>query len=710
MSPEHRQSAAPVWFCAILALLLAALPSAAHAEDEAEQLIAASRQARAAKKPAESERLARQALEIADQDPENNQASKQGEAWNLIGLAHLESGDPAGSVEPLKKALAAFDREPERHEERILVVLFNLTLVHLEMKDFPAAATATKRRIATLEKTAPDSNVLIEDWLRLSRAFAEQQDFATARDAVTKGREIAARRDGPKSAIVANLNDRLADLWEQEKEYAEAETLYRESLEIRRELFADSAHEDVFNSLYRLGDNRRLAGDFKQALELFTQTDEKIARRNGPDSATRVDIVKLRRDAAKELGEAAIEADCQKLLDRLTKVGEWERTLPEIKDDLTPEQLAEADGKLTAALAAAREFGDESMPVFYAHFLRALWHQYKLEHEAAISEYDEALRLGRGIFGNDHPEVAKTHMRRAVSLQLLGRSAEAQVGYETAAAANIASGFADFQMQTVLAGRLTDLGLATNNAELAVLWFARERKLRADLRQPPDQFYGKRFNEVGVVHARQEDWTTAEEYFAAALAVLEPRLPPEAPLLATVRKNLAFAREQLAAAAAVVPRPSELPLVSDPLMSDPLNIERALPPPEFPDLPLKIPPLAALPPREPPQVPNDLAAEVFKFGVNVIIAMVIGAILGYHAWRRGYFPLTWLAAFVASCTTPIITACLLAALPDRRIHERRARERRRLAAQLREAAPLPTAAPASAVTTAGSLGDAETRG
>ena len=688
--PEKLTRLCRFYCCLALAVVLLAGANLAATEGEWEQLIASARQARSAQKLPEAERLAKLALTAAEQLPADTRANAQGESLNLLGLVSLESGDPAIAAENFVAAAAAFEKAGPPAREMLAVTRLNLGVAYSQQKKFKEAADAYRQRLAILEELlGPESPEIISDLDRLSKACTADKQYAEALALLTRAKAILAKKHGPKSEQVATVIDRLADVWEQQSDYAESETLYRESLAIRREIHADSAHEDVFNSLYRLGDNRRLAGDLKAAQELFAQTDQKMVQRYSADAVERVNLLKLQLEIAKTTGDAPLQAECERVLARLEKIAAWQQTLPPINSGLNPEQLAAADPQLTASLAAAREFGDESLPVYLALLPRARWLQFKGQFADALTAFDETLKVGKVVYGDQHPEVAAIHFLRGNTLEQLGRIDDAKAAYLLAVESNEKSGFAVPSTELAIVLRLATISSNTKHLAEAIQWYSRYRRVRSELGRPPDPELGQHLNELGVCHAALEQWPEALTCFNEALSILEARLPADAPLLGTVRGNLEFVRGKLPAAVL----PSESPLAPLPL-------------PPLPPVSIATRPTAST--TEPKT--GEAAGKAADFGIKALIAVAIGLIISWQAWRRGYWPTTWLLAFLATCTTPIISACLLAALPDRKIHRRREKQRRLLAQQLQSAGVVPAVLAKPVVAAqAGSLGDEQTR-
>jgi tetratricopeptide (TPR) repeat protein len=71
--------------------------------------------------------------------------------------------------------------------------------------------------------------------------------------------------------VATSLNN-LALLYDNQGRYDEAEPLYQQALELRRELLGDR-HPDVAGSLFNLGGLRYNQGRYPEALDLFLEAE-----------------------------------------------------------------------------------------------------------------------------------------------------------------------------------------------------------------------------------------------------------------------------------------------------------------------------------------------------------------------------------------------------------------------------------------------------
>jgi hypothetical protein len=204
---------------------------------------------------------------------------------------------------------------------------------------------------------------------------------------------------------------------------------------------------------------------------------------------------------------------------------------------------------------------------------------------------------------------------------------------------------------------------------------------------PEDAELGIALNRLGVCYTALDRWSEALPCFEQASTVLAAHLPADAPLLGTVRQNVEIARSKVPLTG---PQPDTTPGVASTTGSVRLA--------EAQNLGADAGGSAA----------SADAPPLVRLAISAILAFAIGLFISRRAWQRGYGSLTWFMAFLLSCSTPILTACVLATLPDRRRQRRREELQRWLEQELTTAGTMPTAT-ASALATSGSIGDAPTQ-
>lgn len=687
--PSRRRQACELGARVALVFALAAGAVRGADGDTYHQALAAARRARAERKTDEAVRLAQHAIAAAATLPADDQAAAMGEAGNLLGLIHWEADQSAAAVAAFERALAAHEQAGERTRADQATTLYNLAVVYTKQQQFERAASAYQRRLVLrAAQVGADSPELIADLDRLAGAYLAQQRYAEVEATLRRMRDIHEKTAGPQSEPVAQVLDALAGTLEKQERHADAEPLYRQSLAIRRQLRGDSAHEDVINSLFRLADNRRLAGDLPAAQDLFQQTDERLRKRYGPDAEQRRQTLQLRREVARQLADAAAQARCEQELERLDAIARWLGTAPQPQGGLDPAQAAAAEQEWARFVEAARAFGQPSQPVFTALYKAGRWQQLQERHPQALRLFEQALDVGRSVHGEHHPETAAIRLLQAESQRALGQRAEAATSYGQALAANEQSGFPDTTIELKILLRSAQLPFEGQQYANALPLYERYLRFHKLTGAPRNPELGLAMNQLAVCYTGLARWQEALPLFQEAVGVLEQHLPADAPLLATVRQNVEVARGRV---------PSPRPLTGAALAAESARITPGAP------LELQPPAIGADPPpvagADPP---------IGKMATAAVVTLLVGLFISRRAAQRGYRSLTWFVAFLVSCSTPILTACLLATLPDRRRELRREELRRRLEQELQTNGAASRALPPQTAQ-GGSLGDEETQ-
>jgi serine/threonine-protein kinase len=329
-----------------------------------------------------------------------------------------------------------------------------------------------------------------------------QAEYSRAESLQRSALDIRRRRGADDSTVGANLTD-LAYSLQYQGAYAEAESLFLQSLSISRRLYGEN-HQETATDLAHVGDVRWLRRDISGA-DSVTREALAIRRRLlDPDHPLVLSSMHTLAGLLQAQGRL-VEAESLQ-----TQVVEAERRVyggahPELATSLQQlEQILEDRGKYAAAesvlveaLAIRRQFLAPDHPETRA--LQAILGvlRYRMgDLRGAEAATREALRSDERSLGPDHPTTLTIRQNLGAILTGLGRTAEAEP-----------------LLLEALAGRRRALGDSA-----------------------PD--VGQTLRNIGVLRARQRRWAEAERAYRDAVAIEQRTLPPEHPWVSQAKSGL----------------------------------------------------------------------------------------------------------------------------------------------------------------------------
>jgi len=638
----------------LLFLGLVFLPFSISAEDYA-SLLQKGRTARIEKRYAEAVDLLAQARTAAGELSDDLKAAAIGDIANQQGMLALDQQQSEDAVKLFSDALTAYESLGEQRLKDQIVVLVNLTVAHRQQKHFAESIATLTRRQQLMEQAKFPPAEIVDNLDGIAGNYISLKDYVKADDVLERMQQLQAATHGGNSSEVAKIIDTRAGVAVDGKVVEKEEQLWKQALAVRTALHGGRAHEVMVDSHFRLAKFYVRQKRFDEALMEFQTADVQAARRYGRDSITRRALLVPIREIAKQQANEMVLKEAETLLARLDKIQAWAQNKPQLPAKATPEQIAAYDQQLQAhETLASEQFGEASQPVFEIWILQITSLQSQKEFEQALAISDKTLPTASSVFGADHPEVAATHFIRGDILRALTRVDEAKSEYQTADELNQKSGIAPVStlFQTKL--RLGQLAFERKDYPAALGFYTAYFAIRKQNAIAETGESGLAYNQLGVCQSHAKQYDQALASFQQAYAVLINHVPKDAPIIKTIGNNFeAVQAEAKKAAQAVEPPvtppmsnpPTELAEQTKPQISRETNNESAAK----------------------AQEAAKSTTSCWTLGFNLFLGLVVSRI----AWQRGYSSLYWFVAFWCSCTTPILTPCVLALLPNRREMRRR---------------------------------------
>ena len=334
--------------------------------------------------------------------------------------------------------------------------------------------------------------------------YRDQGRYSEAEPLYQESLDIRRERLGDRHPVVAASLNNLAELYRDQGRYGKAEPLYYESLNILRERLGDR-HPDVAQSLNNLAALYEIQGHYDEAESRFQESldiwREQLGERH-PDVARSLNNIAVLYVSQGRYGEA--ESRFQESL------------------DIWREQLGESHPNIARGLNSLA-----SLYMAQGRFLEA------------ESLYLESLDIKREQLGENHPSFA-------VSLNNLARLYRGRGHY----------GEAESLYREALAIRRQQLGerhpdVADSLDGLALLYLAQERFLEAEARSQEAlairrQQLGERhpsvsqsLNNLATIYRNQERLGEAELLYQESLDIAREQLGERHPGVATTFNNLA---------------------------------------------------------------------------------------------------------------------------------------------------------------------------
>ena len=337
------------------------------------------------------------------------------------------------------------------------------------------------------------------------RERGEYQDYKTEqalaieyfRKAIELQKELGLEMD-----LAYSLNN-LADLYESQGRYSEAEPLYMQALELRKRLLGEE-HADVANSLNHLAGLYEYQGRYSEAEPLYAQALALRKRLLGEEHA----------DVANSLNNLA------GLYESQGRYSEAERLY------------------MQALELRKRLLGEEHADVATSLHNLAFLYYVQGRYGEAESLYAQALALREHLFGEEHPDVTASLNNLARVYYAQGRYSEAEPMLVQALALR----------KRLLGEEHPRTAQSLNN--LALLYYAQGRyseaepmlvqalALRKRLLGEAHPDVATSLDNLALLYYAQGRYSEAEPIFVQALNICQQRLGVEHPKTVTIRENL----------------------------------------------------------------------------------------------------------------------------------------------------------------------------
>jgi len=452
-------------------------------------------------------------------------------------------------------ALTARDAAENRRAESQAVSQFlQDTLAAADPSVSAASADITLREVLDRAAERISAGALSEHTLRRTtlettignayRAIA-QYDAAEKhlRAAAESGRSLT-DRDG-RAAYSQALN-KLARLLDERAKYGEAESLYREALAIRRDLYGNE-QEDVATILNNLGLLLQKKGRPSEAEPMLREAlamRRKLLGEENSHVATSLNNLALLHYARGRYAEAQPLLEQSLALDRKLRGGDH----PNIASTMSGLALVYAErGRLDDALSLTREsvdmrrrlFGDEHPDLAIslnnlAYVLRA-----RGELDEAVSTYRQSMDMTGRTRGPRHPELAETTDNLAMILLDQGDLGQAQQLMRQAYEIRRESLGENHPKTHLSYFRLGDVSLRRQQYDDALAWLTKAATAARETLPPSDRFRGLYIARLGEclleMERREEATTTLEESLESLTTSLGAQHPRTKAIADTLR-------------------------------------------------------------------------------------------------------------------------------------------------------------------------------
>jgi tetratricopeptide (TPR) repeat protein len=295
------------------------------------------------------------------------------------------------------------------------------------------------RRVAALPKDDRAAFLSAIDLNEQAEALNSQGEYAQAQPLFEQALEINRRllsNDHPDTAL--SYNNLAANLNAQGN-YAAAQPLYEKALVIRRRLLSDD-HPDTAQSCNNVAANLNAQGKYAQAQPLFEEAlaiRRRLLTDDHPDTATSYNNVAVNLDdqghyaAAQPLLEKALEIRRRLLTDDHPDTAAGDNNLAHNLEGQG--KYAQAQPLLEKALEIRRRLLTDDHPLT-AQGYNNLAYNLNAQGQYAQAQplFEKALAINRRLLSDDHPDTATGYNNLAHNLEGQGKYALAQPLYEKA--------------------------------------------------------------------------------------------------------------------------------------------------------------------------------------------------------------------------------------------------------------------------------------
>ncbi|WP_231753499.1 tetratricopeptide repeat protein [Rosistilla carotiformis] len=319
----------------------------------------------------------------------------------ILNLGVLESAREAyeAAIPLYMDALKIFDQQNLSVSDNTARAWRELGICRYELDDFEKAAEDFNRALPMYEQIYGSEHrevAICLNWLG-SVASLGRQDLEGAKAYHTRAQAIFEKVSGWRSTDVAVTLRQLGDLARQSDDYATAQRLLQQALDIVQETCGD-VHVETAHLLDSLGVLSHGSGDFVAARRHFDQQLQIHLKLFGEKSSLTAGALINQGDLAHTLGDYSTAKEC------------FERAL-----------------KINTEL-----FGDDGTYVAEPLSFLAMVHKDLKEYEKSLQYNELALEKSRKALGDSHWHIAKRYNMKGAILEGMGDLDAAEVAYRKA--------------------------------------------------------------------------------------------------------------------------------------------------------------------------------------------------------------------------------------------------------------------------------------
>jgi CHAT domain-containing protein/Tfp pilus assembly protein PilF len=452
---------------------------------------------------------------------------------------------------PDGKQIAEYDDEYwNKGQEMVSQVAEASGSYRLEVKPKQKEATvgryeirATELRAATeKDRALQESRNLYPESERLSRAGKHDEALALAGRAL----EIREKALGPEHAAVTRSLNYLASLYEDKRDYAKAEPLYRRALTIQEKMLGPE-HAAVTRSLNHLASLYHDKGDYANAEPLYQRAltiMEKTLGPEHPDLATSLHALAVlyihKRDQAK----------AEPLLQRALTI--QEKTLGPEHPDLAISlntlassyifkgDYAKAELPLQRALTIQEKALEPDHPEVAVILinLAGLYHK-KGDYAKAEPYYQRSLTILEKALGMEHPDVTAPLNNLAYLYWNKGDYAKAEPLYQRVLAILEKAQMSEHPNFAATINNLANLYQVKGEYAKAEPLLLRALTIKEKVQGPEHPSVAIALSDLAALYRKKGDYAKAEPLYQRALTIQEKKLGLEHPDVALSLTGLA---------------------------------------------------------------------------------------------------------------------------------------------------------------------------
>jgi CHAT domain-containing protein/Tfp pilus assembly protein PilF len=482
---------------------------------------------------------------------------KAGEFW-LIDLMSKDFDPVLYAISPLRK-LIAFDEAGGEGLNSRLVLGIGDTGEYQLWALAPGAGTkgAYSLRLQQLERTSLFELTQEERWLqeasKLTSRGVELQGASHFRDALeplTLAAEFYQKLYPKATHPLGHRNlaeslTKLASVYDAQGEYAKAEPLYKQALEIYRHVLGEK-HPNFGATLNNLASLYQSQGDYAKAEPLYKQSLEiyrQVLGEKHPDFATSLNnlaaLYRSHGDYAKAepLYKQAMEIRRQVLGEKHPEFATSLNNLAVLYQ--SQGDYAKAEPLHKRALEITRQALGDKHPDFAIRLNNlAFFFQSQGDYEKAEPPYKQALEIKRHALGEKHPDVAASLNNLALLYQSQRNYAKAEPLHKKALEIYgqvLGEKHPDFAMSL---NNLAALHASQGDRAKAEPMYKRALEIKRQALGEKHPDFARSLNNLAMLYASQGAYTKAEPLAREAVLIMRQHLE-ESALVQSERQQIA---------------------------------------------------------------------------------------------------------------------------------------------------------------------------